>query len=144
MSGLFTLAGGLLRRFAGPLIVVLTGLLLVLVVGGLVWTSWRGAGTETNTPREAARQRAGAEVARASDQASRAALEAVAGQGQRETDRQVREQETRDDILSAPDAGASAGAAGDAGLAGLCRRAVYRDHPRCAGLRGPDSAPAAR
>lgn len=143
MSGLLTLAGGLLRRLAGPLIVVLTGLLLALVVGGLVWSRWQGAGAEARS-REAARQRAGAEVARASDQASRAALEAVAGQALRETDRQVLEQETRNDILSAPDAGASAGAAGDAGLAGLCRRALYRDHPRCAGLRGPDPAPAAR
>ena len=143
MSGLLTLAGGLLRRFAGPLIVALTGLLLVLVVGGLAWNSWQSAGAAARA-REAVRQRAGAEVARASDQASRAALEAVAGQGQREADRQVLEKETRDDILSAPDAGASAGAAGDAGLAGLCRRAVYRDHPRCAGLRRPDPAPAAR
>ncbi|WP_271066414.1 hypothetical protein [Caulobacter sp. NIBR1757] len=143
MSRLLALAGQLLRRFAGPLIVVLTVLLAALVAGGLVWNGWRDAGAQARA-REAARQRAGVEIARASDQSSRAALEAMAGQGQRDMDRQVREQETRDDILSAPDAGASAGAAGDVGLAGLCRRAVYRDHPRCAGLRGTDPAPAAR
>lgn len=143
MSGLVAFAGQLLRRFAGPLIVLLTVLLLALVAGGLVWNGWRDAGAAA-AAREAARQRAGAAVAQASDGASRAALEALARQGARETDRQVQELETRDDILSAPDAGASAGAAGDAGLAGLCRRAVYRDHPRCAGLRRPDSAAAAR
>lgn len=143
MSGVFALVDGMLRRFAGPLILGLTLVLTVLLAGGLVWNGWRDAGDQARA-REAARQRAGAEIAGAADRASRAALEAMAGQGQRDMDRQVREQETRDDILSAPDAGASAGAAGDAGLAGLCRRAVYRDHPRCAGLRGPDSATAAR
>ncbi len=143
MSGLISLAIGLLRRFAGPLILGLTALSLMLVAAGLLWSGWQGASARTQA-REAARQRAGAEVAQASDAASRAALEAVARQGERETDRMVQDMETRDDILSAPDAGASAGAAGDAGLAGLCRRAVYRDHPRCAGLRRPDSAPAAR
>lgn len=143
MSGLLALGGQLLRRFAGPLIAVLTLLLLALVAGGLIWNSVRDAGAAARA-REAARQRAGAEVAQASDQATRAALEALARQGARETDRQVREQETRDDILSAPDADASAGAAGDAGLAGLCRRALYRDHPRCAGLRPSDPAATAR
>lgn len=143
MSGLLALGGQLLRRFAGPLIALLTLLLLALVAGGLAWNSVRDAGAAARA-REAARQRAGAELAQASDQATRAALEALARQGARETDRQVREQETRDDILSAPDAGASAGAAGDAGLAGLCRRALYRDHPRCAGLRRPDPAATAR
>jgi hypothetical protein len=125
MSGLIALVGQMLRRLGGPLIVGLSVLLTVLLVGGLAWNGWRDAGAQARA-REAARQ------------------QAMAGQGQRDMDRQVREQETRDDILSAPDAGASAGAAGDAGLAGLCRRAVYRDHPRCAGLRGPDPAPAAR
>ncbi|MDB5471310.1 MAG: hypothetical protein JWR84_2870 [Caulobacter sp.] len=143
MSGLIAVAISLLRRFAGPLIAGLAMLLLMLVAGGLVWNGWRDAGARSQA-REAARQRADAAVAEASDQASRAALEAVAAQGARETDRQVHEQETRNDILSAPDAGASAGAAGDAGLAGLCRRAVYRDHPRCAGLRRPDPAATAR
>ena len=143
MSGLIALVGQMLRRFAGPLIVGLSVLLTMLLVGGLAWNGWRDAGAQARA-REAARQQARAEMARASDRSARAALEAMAGQGQRDMDRQVREQETRDDILSAPDAGASAGAAGDAGLAGLCRRAVYRDHPRCAGLRGPDPAPAAR
>jgi|GEM_PF-3389472 len=143
MSGLIALAGQVLRRLGGPLIVGLSVLLTVLLVAGLAWNGWRDAGAQARA-REAARQRAGAEMARASDRSARAALEAMAGQGQRDMDRQVREQETRDDILSAPDAGASAGAAGDAGLAGLCRRAVYRDHPRCAVLRGPDPAPAAR
>lgn len=143
MSGLIVLAGQVARRFAGPLIVGLTLVLLAVLAGGLIWNGWRDAGAVARA-REAARQRAGVEIAQASDRASSAALEALARQGLRETDRQVQDQETRNDILSAPDAGASAGAAGSAGLAGLCRRAVYRDHPRCAGLLGPDSAPAAR
>lgn len=143
MSGLIVLFAPLWRRFAGPLTALMVLSLLALVGGGLIWNGWRASGTAAKA-REAAGQRAGAILAEASDRTSRAALEAVAGQGQRETDRQILEQETRDDILSAPDAGASAGAAGDAGLAGLCQRAVYRDHPRCAGLHRPNSAPASR
>ncbi|RYG20805.1 MAG: hypothetical protein EON96_00140 [Caulobacteraceae bacterium] len=137
------MTGPLLRRLAGPLLLGLAMLSLLAVAVGLLWGGWREAGARAQA-REAARQRGAAEVTRASDQVSRAALEAMARQGQRETDRQVQELETRNDVLSAPDAGASAGAAGHAGLAGLCRRAVYRDHPRCAGLRGADPAAAAR
>lgn len=138
MTGLMAIATTLMRRLGGPLMLGLATLSLLLLAG-VVWDGWRDAGRRSQA-REAARQRAGAEIARASDGASRAALEAIARQGQRETDRRVQELETRDDILSAPDAGVSAGAAGDAGLAGLCRRAVYRDHPRCAGLRRSDTA----
>ena len=94
--------------------------------------------------RESALARAGVIVGQAGAGAARAATEAVAGLGEREAARTETTQENRVAILAATYARDDAGAAGDAGLAGLCRRAVYRDHPRCAGLRRPDPAAAAR
>jgi len=139
VTGVWAGLAGLARRFAGPLALVgVVGLGLVLALAG-----WR-SGVEERTGREAARQRAAGEVARAGETATGAALNATAEYGERELGRAALEQETRDAVLSAPDAGADAGAAGDAGLAGLCRRAAYLDHPRCAGLRRADPPAAAR
>ncbi|MBI1406178.1 MAG: hypothetical protein GC145_08645 [Caulobacter sp.] len=128
-----------LRRLTAPLIV----LLLVLLLALMFWAGFAGLGARR---REITAARSEAEVAmsRAGSKAAGAASEAVAAMAEREADRKVRELETRDEILATPDAKTSAGAAGHAGLVGLCRRALYRDHPRCAGLRRTDSAAAAR
>ncbi|HYE45713.1 MAG TPA: hypothetical protein VEA44_08055 [Caulobacter sp.] len=129
----------LLRRFSGPLVLASIAVLAVCIAG-LGWRSYTGE----REAREAARAKGAVITSRAGQTATAAALEATAGYGERELGRAALEQETRDAVLSAPDAKTDAGAAGDAGLAGLCRRAAYRDHPRCAGLRGADPAPAAR
>lgn len=89
---------------------------------------------------QAERARTGGIMAEGSEKASQAATEAVAGLGEREADRTEINQENRDAILSAPDAKSDAGAAGAAGLDGVCRRPSYRDTPRCVRLLGPRPA----
>jgi hypothetical protein len=126
-----------MRRNAVGLLAGLAVLLVVIVLA-VQLGRWRAQSVAA----EAVQSRAGAEVAQAGDRASAAAGEAVAGLGERELARAAKDRENRDEILRAPNARDDAGAAGDAGLVGLCRRPAYRDHPRCAGLRQPGSAPA--
>lgn len=115
-------------------------LLLALLVGCGLWREESRLRAE-----QAARvAKAGAVVAAGGERASQAAVEAVASLGEKEVAVAATDRENRDAILSKLDAKVDAGAAGDAGLRGLCRRPVYRDHPRCAGLRQPGSAPASR
>ena len=127
-----------LKRLAPLLFLALVAVIVIIAMASMDGCSKRAAAVE------GAKATGAAEIAKAGDKASSAAVEAVAGYGDREADRQSIEQENHDAILSAPDAGASAGAAGSAGSVGLCKRAIYRDHPRCAGLRRPDTAPASR
>lgn len=88
--------------------------------------------------RRAAEAEAGAAVAGGTAKAAQDAQGVVIGNAAREraTDDQTRA--NRDEILKAPDAGVSAGAAGDAGLRGLCKRPSLRDSGRCRELLGVD------
>ena len=129
----------LLKRYALALII---GLGVLLALAALV-AFLRGQGA-ARASEEAARARGGQAVARAGETASQAAVEAVAIQGEKEAVVADADQENREEILTQPDAGADAGATGDAGLRGLCRRPAYRDHPRCVGLRQPGAAATSR
>ncbi|HYE46206.1 MAG TPA: hypothetical protein VEA44_10590 [Caulobacter sp.] len=91
-----------------------------------------------------AQDRADARAAPHAKAASDAAAQAAGEQAARELESRTTEQENRNAILNAPNAGDGAGAAGAIGLERLCRRASYRNHPDCAGLRRPDPAPAPR
>lgn len=75
-------------------------------------------------------------IAEGQTNASNAATAAVADYADRQTDRAETERKNRDEILSAPNAGDSAGPAGDAGLRVLCERAAYRSDPVCLRLKG--------
>lgn len=129
----------MLKRLAAPLV----GGVLILLAVALLVASWQGAGRRA-ARLEAAKARGGQVAAAAGERASTIAVEAVAAQGEKEAAIATMDQENRYEILAQPDAGVGAGAAGDAGLRGLCRRSVYRDHPRCAGLRVESAAPAPR
>ena len=72
------------------------------------------------------------------------AAKTTAGQVQAEADNAAQTGRNREEIMNAPNASETAGAAGDAGLRALCRRVSYRDSERCAELRRADRADASR
>lgn len=135
MTALIDLA----RKFAWPLFLALLAILAV----ALVWAMLSDANA-SKAAEKATVARATVTVSKAGDNASTAALEATAGLGEREVARAAEDREHRDEILSQPNARDDAGATGAAGLGELCKRAVYRNHPRCVGLRPPHPAPAPR
>jgi hypothetical protein len=116
-----TLALQLLGRFWPYLVAAIC----VLVV----WAALSAGQRDRATANQA---KAAATVSRAGDAASAAAATATGEFMDRKADRDNMTRENRDAILSTPDAGANAGAAGDAGLGVLCRRPEYKRHPRCA------------
>jgi len=127
----------------------LAGLVAVLLVAVIIMTMGAKIGAFISDPfgwkaSAAAHDKAGNVIGQAGKTASDASMKATGEQARRELGQQATEQEHRDEILKAPNARDGAGAAGDVGLAGLCQRASYRDHPRCAGLRRPDTSPAPR
>jgi hypothetical protein len=118
---------------------LLLGLCLVvgLLIAGIGWRDHQSAVA-------AARTQAAIVVAGAREASADAATGAVADLGDRDTIRNRTTEENRNAILGQSDAEMDAGDAGRAGLVGLCRRAAYRNDPRCLELRGADSAPATR
>ncbi|MDO9334921.1 MAG: hypothetical protein Q7T61_00840 [Caulobacter sp.] len=133
-----TLVLAFLRKYWLTIAAAIACLVVVAVVWGGV-ARWKA----DSAAREAAQARAGVILAEGGEAASSAATEAVAGLGERDVTRTEQAKENRDAILAAPNARDDAGATGAAGRSGLCKRASYRDHPDCAGLRGshPASTP---
>lgn len=139
MTGLRLAALARLRKNWVGLALILAGVAVLVIVMGVA-ARWKAG----NAGRAAAHGGADLAVSQAGDRASAVATEAIAGLGERDTVRTTETMENRDAILAAPNARDDAGAAGDVGLASVCRRAAYRDHPRCAGLRSTHPASASR
>lgn len=81
-------------------------------------------------------------MARGETSAANAATSAVLEYSERQSDRDATTRANNDAIQAAPNSRDTAGAAGDAGLRGLCDRPSYRNDPVC--LRLKDSAATSR
>lgn len=81
-------------------------------------------------------------MARGETSAANAATSAVLEYSDRQSDRDATTRANNDAIQAAPNSRDTAGAAGDAGLRGLCDRPSYRNDPVC--LRLKDSAATSR
>jgi hypothetical protein len=128
-----------------PTIAQLVAAALVLVVLILVI---RSVGGWLNDPTgskavQGKFDKAGAVIGERGKAADDAAREATAAQTEREAASRDLERSNRDAIIGQKDSGVDAGDTGRAGSGVLCDRAVYRDNPRCAGLRpaNPASTP---
>ena len=81
-------------------------------------------------------------MTRGESDATNAATSAVLEYSERQSDRDATTRANNDAIQAAPNSRDTAGAAGDAGLRGLCGRQAYRNDPVC--LRLKDSAATSR
>ncbi len=81
-------------------------------------------------------------MTRGESNATNAATSAVLEYSERQSDRDATTRANNDAIQAAPNSRDTAGAAGDAGLRGLCDRPSYRNDPVC--LRLKDSAATSR
>lgn len=110
-------------------------LIVALVVLALVFAAWWTLSEPGRQKAKAEAARGGQLVAEGGRAASAEALDINAGAAAAARESETLTRRNADDILAAPGADAHAGPVADAGLRGLCRRAAYHDHPRCAGLR---------
>lgn len=88
------------------------------------------------------RAQIGERMARGESNAANAATGAVIDYAERQADRDATTRNNRDAIQAAPNSNDPAGAAGDAGIRGLCERASFRNDPVC--LRLKDTASVSR
>jgi hypothetical protein len=113
-------------------------LLLILVVL-LILMTWLWLGESRRRSVETATARSQAAVATAGSGLAAAASTAVDANHQAALRSETLSRENQNAILNAPGADAPVDPAlRDAWLDGLCRRAAYRDHPRCASVRPRD------
>jgi len=123
-----------LNRLFTPAGYAAAGLVVLLAVLAAWWIVIGGPAADR---RGAVEARAGRTVAEGAAAAAGDAQAVVINNSRAESavDRQTLE--NRDAILTQPNARLGAGAAGDAGLRGLCGRAAYRDVERCRQLLAP-------
>lgn len=117
-------------RVAVGVVAAVLALILAVAVLGRLGVSWDLFGWDRA---DAARDKAGAVVGEHGKKASDAAAKAASDLADRTADREELGRINRDDIKGQADAGADAGATGDAFLRSLCRRSP--DNPRCARLQ---------
>lgn len=91
-----------------------------------------------NARQDAAKAQGEGRVAEAQAGLGADAAKTTAGQVQAEADNAAQTGRNREEIMNAPNASETAGAAGDAGLRALCQRVQYRGSQRCAELLGND------
>lgn len=120
-----TLALSLIRRFWWVLLVAAALIVFASLIGR--WNAEKRA-------LEAVRQKAGGYAAEGQANASQGALKALDELADQKAANDTMTKEHADAIHKAPNARDDAGAAGDAGLVGLCERPAYRDNPRNAEL----------
>lgn len=120
------LALSLIRRFWWVILAVAAVIVFASLIGR--WNAEKRA-------LEAVRQKTGGYAAEGQANASRSALNTLDDVAEKKAANDTMTKEHADAIHKAPNARDDAGAAGDAGLVGMCRRAVYFDDPRCVELR---------
>ncbi|MFN3858094.1 MAG: hypothetical protein ACK4RV_10110 [Caulobacter sp.] len=120
------LALSLIRRFWWVILAVAAAIVFASLIGR--WNAEKRA-------LEAVRQKAGGYAAEGQANASQGALKTLDELADQKAANDTLTKEHADAIHKAPNARDDAGAAGDAGLAGMCERPSYRDRPRCVELR---------
>jgi FtsZ-interacting cell division protein ZipA len=116
----------------------IAGRLIAMVVGGLFLLALIGFGLSQCQKRrsEAAQARVGRSQADAASKSAEDAIGTVTKAGERETASETLTRDNERDILAAEGAGDRVNMdVHSAGLKALCKRAAYKDAPRCAPFR---------